>query len=106
MKTAKEVYKEQPFYINIPVNKLYETDIDENVLVQGIIDLYFIDENDKIVLVDYKTDYVKTGKEELIEKYKNQLILYKKAIEDALGKAVNEVYIYSTNLSKAIMVAN
>ena len=53
---AKKVYKEQPFYINIQTD---ETVINKT-LVQGIIDIYFEDENGKIVLVDYKTDIVKT----------------------------------------------
>ena len=100
---AKEVYREKPFYINIPANILYETDLKENVLVQGIIDLYFVDENGKIVLVDYKTDFVKE-QEELIAKYKEQLMLYKKAIEEALDKTVDEVYIYSTYLNKEINI--
>ena len=60
---------------------------DENILVQGIIDLYYIDKNGKLVLVDYKTDYVEAGKEnELVEKYKEQLYLYKDALEKALNR--------------------
>ena len=62
-----------------------------------------VDENGKIVLVDYKTDFVKE-QEELIAKYKEQLKLYKKAIEEALDKNVDEVYIYSTYLNKEIRV--
>lgn len=103
--TAKKVFKEKPFYINIPANTLYETDREDFVLVQGIIDLYFIDENDKIVLVDYKTDFVDAGNEnELIEKYKGQLMLYKQAIEEALNKQVDEVYIYSVFLNKTLLI--
>ena len=59
LREAKEVYKEKPFYINVPAKEIYEEKIEENVLVQGIIDLYYIDKNDSLVLVDYKTDYVK-----------------------------------------------
>lgn len=102
IRTAKKVYKEQPFYINIPICDLYQTTLKENILVQGIIDLFFIDKDDRIVLVDYKTDYVKTGKIELINKYKKQLELYKKTIENSTGKAVDEVYIYSTYLNEEI----
>ena len=51
LKEAKEVYKEAPFFMDVP----YEN-TDEKVLVQGIIDLYYIDKNDEVILVDYKTD--------------------------------------------------
>ena len=100
---AKAVYKEQPFYINIPVKEIYGIESEENILVQGIIDLYYISENNEIVLVDYKTDYVPEKNENyLIEKYKEQLNLYKRAIEQALGKKVDKIYIYSTYLGKKI----
>ena len=105
MKNAKEIYQEKPFYINVPAKQIYEEDIEENILVQGIIDLYFIDQNDNIILLDYKTDYVENGKEnELVEKYKKQLELYKKALEQALNKKVDKVYIYSVYLGKEIEI--
>lgn len=103
MKTAKKVYKEKPFFINIPAKEIYNEDIEEKILIQGIIDLYYINENDEIVLVDYKTDYVEKGKEqELIEKYKKQLELYCKAIEEASKKQVSRIYIYSVYLGREI----
>lgn len=103
IKKAKSIYKEQPFYINIPAKEIYNNNVEENILVQGIIDIYFINENDEIVLVDYKTDYVPNrNKEYLIEKYKGQLELYKRAIEEATGKKVNKVCIYSTYLDMKI----
>lgn len=103
LKKAKEYYQEKPFYINVPANKIYDENIDENVLVQGIIDLFFITEDDKIVLVDYKTDYVK-NENELIGKYKEQLNLYKQALEESLNKKVANVYIYSVYLGKEIEI--
>ena len=103
LKNAKEVYREKPFYINIPANEIYNKDIEEKVLVQGIIDLYYIDAQDQITLVDYKTDYVQKGQEsELIQKYEDQLEIYKKALEEALGKKVKNVYIYSTYLGQML----
>ena len=96
LKHAKEVYKEKPFYINI----LQEG---ENVLIQGIIDLYYINENNELTLVDYKTDYVENGNEqELINKYFSQLSMYRQALENALDREVNNVYIYSVYLEKVI----
>ena len=97
------MHKEKPFYINIPAKEIYGEDIEEQVLVQGIIDLYYIDAQDEITLVDYKTDYVQEGHEnELMQKYKDQLEIYKNALEEALGKKVKNVYIYSVYLGELI----
>ena len=103
LKTAKKIYKEKPFYINIPAKEIYKEELEEKILVQGIIDLYYIDKNDEIILVDYKTDYVLKEKE-LIDKYKKQLELYKRALESALNKKVYKTYIYSVYLDKEIEV--
>ena len=103
IKNAKEVYREKPFYINIKAKEIYDVETEENILVQGIIDLYYITKKDEIVLVDYKTDYVENKNEEILkEKYRNQLEIYKRALESALNKKVDKVYIYSTFLNKEI----
>ena len=103
LKSAKEVYREKPFYINLKAADIYKEETEEEVLVQGIIDLYYIDKDEKLILVDYKTDFVKdkTGKE-LIDKYKEQLELYKMALEQALERKVDKILIYSTSLKKEI----
>ena len=98
LKKAKEIYKETPFYMNIPYK-----DTDEKVLVQGVIDLYYIDEKENIVLVDYKTDR-NIDENELTKRYKFQLNLYKQAIEKSLNKKVSKALIYSTYLNKTISV--
>ena len=100
---AKLVEREKPFYISIPAEEIYGNNIKEEILVQGIIDLYYINENDELILVDYKTDYIKE-KEELIEKYSKQLALYKRALEEALDKKVSKIYIYSTCLNEEILI--
>ena len=67
--------------------------------------MYFIKQDGDIVLVDYKTDYVEKGKEnELVEKYRKQLEIYRKALEQALEKNVEKCYIYSVYLEKLIEV--
>ena len=106
LKTAKKIYKERPFFINIPAKEIYGEDAEEEILVQGIIDLYYINQNDEVVLVDYKTDYVEKGKEsKLVEKYISQLELYKKALEESLQRKVDKTYIYSVYLGKEIEIA-
>lgn len=102
---AKKVYKEQPFYINITSDEIYGNGTKDNILVQGIIDLYYINENDEVVLVDYKTDYVENGKEnDLVKKYEKQLEIYKRALEEALEKKVDKIFIYSVYLEKLVEI--
>lgn len=103
LKHAKKVYKEQPFYINVKSNEIYNDESDEDILVQGIIDLYYINQNDEVILVDYKTDYVEKGNEiELVKKYSKQLEIYKRALEQGLNKKVKKSMIYSVYLEKLI----
>ena len=105
LKQAKEYHKEEPFYINVPLKEIQDIEAEENVLAQGIIDLYYIDKDDKLVLLDYKTDFVKEGEEEvLIKRHTPQLLLYKEALESALNKKVDKIYIYSTVLGKKIEI--
>lgn len=103
LKTAKKVERERPFYITIPAKEIYGEDIEEEILVQGIIDLYYITDKDELVLVDYKTDRVRE-EAELISKYNEQLKLYKEALERALGRKVDKVIIYSSYLDDEIII--
>ena len=106
LKEAKEIQKEHPFYINVKASAIYENiskEADEKILVQGVIDLYFINKNDELVLIDYKTDYVPEGQEfTLVEKYKKQLELYKVALEQSVKRKVDKMAIYSLYLNKLI----
>jgi ATP-dependent helicase/nuclease subunit A len=95
------LYKEKQFVMGIRASEvLKEFDSQELVLIQGIIDVYF-EEEDGIVLLDYKSDLVKTEKE-LIKRYKVQLDYYQRALEQMLGKRVKERIIYSLSLGKEI----
>ena len=99
LKEAKEIHKEEPFYINIPASKIYdEAEEKEMILVQGIIDLYYINKEGKLILIDYKTDYVPNGDvSKLEEKYKVQLELYKEALENSTGLKVDKAMIWALN---------
>ena len=91
----------------MPAKEIYQKDLDESVLVQGVIDLYYINSDDELVLVDFKTDYVENRDEEsLINKYRTQLELYKNALEQATKRKVDRIYIYSTYLEKKIELPN
>lgn len=102
---AGKVYRESQFVIGIPMKEMnLESESDELVLLQGIIDLYF-EENDELILLDYKTDYVKADAEtELIDKYRLQLGYYKRALEQITEKRVKEVWIWSFGLNKGLAV--
>ena len=70
------------------------------VLIQGIIDVYF-EEPEGLVVLDYKTDRVRTG-DELSRKYRAQLDHYARALEQITGKRVREKIIYSFTLREEI----
>ena len=72
------------------------------VMVQGIIDAFFMEE-DGIVLVDYKTDRVKT-KEQLADLYRKQIDIYADAISRAYNMPVKERYLYSFSLGDVVEV--
>ena len=77
---------------------------EEVVLIQGIIDAYF-EEDGELILVDYKTDYVERGEEQsLAERYKTQLDYYARALEQLTGKRVREKIIYSFSLGEEIVL--
>ena len=74
------------------------------ILLQGIIDAWF-EEDDGLVLVDYKTDRVKEGGEQvLLDRYQIQLLYYARALTQITGKKVKEAVIYSLALQKEIPV--
>ncbi|SDB21729.1 helicase-exonuclease AddAB subunit AddA [Eubacterium oxidoreducens] len=100
------LFKEKPFVMGIEAGEVESfpnighVDSKELVLMQGIIDVYW-EEEDYVVLLDYKTDYVES-KEDLIKKYFGQLDNYKKALERTLAKPVKEKILYSFCLEKEI----
>ncbi|HHW31952.1 MAG TPA: helicase-exonuclease AddAB subunit AddA [Clostridiaceae bacterium] len=74
----------------------------ETILLQGIIDCFF-EEEEEIVLLDYKTDYVDDGNmEEIKKKYKEQIQFYQEALERITGKKVKEKYLYIFSKNAAI----
>ena len=92
--------KEKPFVLKMERNG-------ESVLVQGIIDCFF-EEDDSYVLIDYKTNRIDRSKpreeeyERLRNTYREQLRIYKMAIEKAQGKPVKEAYLYLANAGEII----
>lgn len=104
---AGKLYRERPFVMGIPVTEVYPemtAAACERILIQGVIDVYF-EEDDGIVLLDYKTDRIpkgKAGEELLIKRYRAQLDYYQKAIEQILGKKVKDRILYSVIMNREI----
>ena len=98
-----KLYREQPFVLGVDASEIYPADQPgETILVQGIIDVFF-EETDGLVVLDYKTDRVKSG-QELKDKYRAQLDYYARALEQLLEKPVKEKIIYSFTLREEIKV--
>lgn len=95
-----ELYKEQPFVMGIPASRIYEGASEELVLIQGIVDVYWV-EDSGLVILDYKTDAV-SKEQQLTERYRVQLELYGEALQKATGMKIKEKIIYSFSLQKAI----
>ncbi len=100
MSKSNNIQKEMPFVIGVSPQEVYMKNVKSNsiVLVHGIIDCFFYEETE-IVLIDYKSDYIKDINDislikEIKEKYKIQLTLYKKSIERSTGAKVKQCLLY------------
>ena len=94
-RVAEIMGKEQRMEIPQPVEPAGDI-----VLIQGIIDAYFVEGN-KIIIADYKTDFVREPSQ-LINHYYVQLELYKRAVEQITRKPVTEKILYSVTLGKEV----
>lgn len=115
------LHKEKQFVAGVPLGKLLMgmgktefleglsqdadcTEEEERIVVQGIVDAYFEEEN-CLILVDYKTDHIKPGQEGALQKrYYTQLQYYKDTLEQLTGKQVRESYLYAFAVGKEIRV--
>ena len=100
---SKRVERELPFSMLFDGNRVYpDVEKGERLFLQGIIDTAFV-EDGQWILVDYKTDRVKSG-DELIRRYKIQMDLYKEALETLTNMPVKASYIYSFRLHEAVLL--
>ncbi len=101
---AGKLWKEQPFMLGISAARLSEEFPEtEQVLVQGIIDVFF-EEDGEIVLLDYKTDVINSP-QELADRYRVQLDYYGEALERMTGKRVKERILYSFYFGEEVRVS-
>lgn len=116
------VYREIPFTLAVSAQDFFTEsedkqladaevlkEIDEPTIVQGMIDLWFM-EKDQAVLIDYKTDYIPGDEQTVLavlrERYQVQLDYYALAIEKIIGLAnpVKERYIWLLREGKAYLL--
>ena len=93
LKDAKKIFREYEFIL--------KNEKISNSLIQGIIDLFYITEDNKAILVDFKTDKL-DNEQDFIDRYKIQLKIYKDAINTLTDYNIYKTYIYSFNLNKEI----
>jgi ATP-dependent helicase/nuclease subunit A len=118
MKNSRQIWRETRFNIKLPASD-FSTDVNikklitgEYILVQGVIDCFFYDKNDRLVIVDYKTDYISRelhddpdkAKNILTERHRLQLSYYKAACERITRRPVDAVYIYSFGLGDTVEI--
>ena len=118
--SAKRTFREFRFNLLLPAADFTEntelkarlTESGQTVTVQGVFDCVFEDALGKLVLLDYKTDYMsyeerqnpETGRRKLIERYHLQLKYYREAVLRLFGRYPDETYIYSLALGEAVAV--
>jgi ATP-dependent helicase/nuclease subunit A len=109
MLEKQALYREVPFSLTLPASKVYaswKSDVEENVLIQGVIDV-LIPSEDGWIILDYKTDSIPEKvsdqvKEKLVKRYEIQMELYRYAIEQIWKQPVKETYLYF--FSKALLI--
>lgn len=98
-----QLFKEQQFSVGFSASQIYDTDdlhdVDDVIIVQGIVDGYFV-EDGQIVVMDYKTDAC--DEETLIGRYKAQLVYYGETLAKLRGLPVKELVMYSFGEEKEV----
>ncbi len=98
------LFREKPFVMGIPACEIDEEKYNskELVVVQGIVDAWFI-EDDGVIVVDYKTDSVEHI-EDLEARYRSQLVYYGEAIKKITGREIKELVIYSVKFGEELVI--
>lgn len=104
MLQSETLLREYKFTFFLPAGEcddgLPDSVAQEKVLVQGIADCVFV-ENGKLIIVDYKTDRI-AHEDALVERYRAQLSVYRRALAECIGLPVGQTLLYSFHLGKEI----
>ena len=96
IKNAARVEKEFSFYTEEVADEIYKNGVRNKILLQGTIDCFFVEKNNNVVLLDFKTDRVQSEDKaiEKAKKYSVQMKYYIKGLGEILKRPVNECYLY------------
>ena len=104
------IHREAPFSMLMDANLVFsgfDEKSTEKILIHGIIDGY-IELDDQVILFDYKTDYVPSDNDKniqrVIKRYRGQINLYAKALENILHKPVTDKFIYLLSINKPVKI--
>lgn len=109
LSSSDNVMREKEFIMQVPACEIYkELDEyiykDEKILVQGVIDCFFY-EGEDIILIDYKTDWCDKNSKNIIgSRYREQLKFYEEAIEKMTNRKVKEKYLYLLSIDEALKI--
>ena len=89
---GKRVYRELPFTLAIPayeVEPVLGEETAERVIVQGVIDCLVEEQDGRLLLIDFKTDWIAAEPsprviEEIAGRYREQIRLYARAVREIL----------------------
>ena len=102
----KTVRREFKFSVLCPAERFVGPDGEgEELLLQGVVDLFWVDQDGNVCIADYKTDNIRDGQESVrAESYRSQLEVYKYALEEILKKPVKRAYIWFFKTEKAVCI--
>lgn len=105
MLDSEKIFKEYAFTASIPLNEIEPSikNSDEVIIIEGVADCAFV-ENGSLVIVDFKTDKASSG-EELAQKYKEQLSVYRRCLSEVMGMPVKQTLIYSFRLGETVEIS-
>ncbi len=104
MKMAKRLEREFSFYTKAKIDDIYKNGVQGEILLQGTMDCFFVEDDGKVVLIDFKTDKAKSRQaaEVLASRYTVQMKYYRQALSEILEKLVDECYLYFLDCNEAI----
>ena len=105
MRSCPQVLREFKFSLLCDAEEIYGTAAGEQLLLQGVVDCC-LDEPDGLVIIDYKTDRVRTAQEiaERGKRYRGQILSYARAMERIHGKKVKQCLLYFITPGKTLEI--
>ncbi len=106
MRCAKRLEREFSFYTKARLDDIYKNGMQGEILLQGTMDCFFVEDDGRVVLIDFKTDRAATRQaaELAAKRYSVQMKYYRQALREILEKSVDECYLYFLDCGEAIMV--